>query len=97
MFSEGKDKAIMDMERKFEFMRKVQEEQQKERQQKEKFQKAAMRFGKIQNVDDIDRAFEDLDRQHSELLGPAESPSQEKIERNLGSSQRFTSEKAELE
>lgn len=28
-----------------------------------------MRFGKIQNIDDIDKAFEDLDKQHSDLLG----------------------------
>ena len=56
-----------------------------------------MRFGKIQNIDDIDKAFEDLDRQHSELLGAADSRSELMVERNLGSSQRFTSEKAELE
>ena len=56
-----------------------------------------MRFGKIQNIDDIDKAFEDLDRQHSELLDAADSRSELMVERNLGSSQRFTSEKAELE
>ena len=49
-------------------MRKAQEEQTQEKLRKERFEKASMRFGHIQNIEDIDQAIEDLDNKHSNLL-----------------------------
>lgn len=45
-----------------------------------------MRFGKIQNIEDIDKAFEELDKQHSELLGSGESRVELQNKTKFGSS-----------
>ena len=52
--TEGRNKRFNEIERKFDFMRRVQEEQTQAKLRKDRFEKASMRFGNIQNIEDID-------------------------------------------
>lgn len=78
-------------------MRKVQEEQTQEKLRKDRFEKASMRFGNIQNIDDIDQAIEDLDAQHSNIVRGGASTLPPINQSKMPKSTRFTSPKLEEE
>jgi lipoate synthase len=95
--TEGRNKRFNEIERKFEFMRRVQEEQTQAKLRKDRFEKASMRFGNIQKIEDIDQAIEDLDAQHGDVVTGGASTLPALRGSKIPHSNRFTSPKLEEE